>query len=232
MSKVHFIGGEKGGVGKSVVARLLAQWCLDKQLPFAAVDADGSHGALLRHYGNFTRAVDLSRFEAADEIMTLATETDRRVIVDLPAQGDRAVAAWISEGGILDLARESSVEIVFWHVMDDGKDAVTTLDRLLGRYGKNARYVIVENMGRGTDFSLFDRSPTRALANELGAQTLHLPELHGPAMRKVDRSDASFWAAVNNTEFSPDLFTRMDRQRVKVWLQAAFDQFARLGDLV
>ena len=57
-------------------------------------------------------------------------------------------------------------------------------------------------------------------------------KLHGPAMRKVDRSDASFWAAVNNPEFSPDLFTRMDRQRVKVWLQAAFDQFARLGDLV
>src|SRR4051812_15072672 len=109
MSKVHFIGGDKGGVGKSVVARLLAQWCLDKQLPFAAVDADGSHGALLRHYGNYARAVDLSRSEAADEILMLATETDRRVIVDLPAQGDRAVAAWITEAGILDLARESAV---------------------------------------------------------------------------------------------------------------------------
>src|SRR4051794_37940412 len=37
MSKVHFVGGEKGGVGKSVVARLLCQYCIDKKLPFAAV---------------------------------------------------------------------------------------------------------------------------------------------------------------------------------------------------
>jgi len=29
MSKVHFVGGEKGGVGKSVVARLLCQYCID-----------------------------------------------------------------------------------------------------------------------------------------------------------------------------------------------------------
>lgn len=232
MSKIHFVGGDKGGVGKSVVARLLAQWCLDRQLPFAAVDADVSHGALLRHYGTYARAVDLSRLEAADEILNLAMDGDRRVVVDLPAQGDRLLAAWLSEGGILDLARESSVDVVFWHVMDDGRDAVTTLQRLLERHGRSARYVIVENMGRGTDFSLFDGSPTRALANELGAQVMRLPELHPPAMRKVDRSDASFWAAVHNPEFAPELFTRMDRQRIKVWMQAAHDELARLGDVV
>jgi Mrp family chromosome partitioning ATPase len=232
MSKILFVGGDKGGVGKSVVARLLAQWHLDRQLPFVAVDADVSHGSLLRHYGPYTRAVDLSRLEAADEIMTLALESDRRVVVDLPAQGDRAVAAWISEAGILELARESAIDVVFWHVMDDGRDAVATLQRLLERHGRNARYVIVENMGRGTDFSLFDRSPARALAEELGARIIHLPELHPPAMRKIDRSDASFWAAVHNPEFAPELFTRMDRQRIKVWMQAAYDQLARLEDAI
>ncbi len=230
MSKIHFVGGDKGGVGKSVVARLLAQWCLDKQITFTGVDADSSHGALMRHYGAYSRAVDLSRLEGADEIFTLATETDRRVIVDLPAQGDRAVAAWIKEAGILELARESAVDVVFWHVMDDGKDAVSTLDRLLSRYGRAARYVIVENMGRGTDFSMFDRSSTRVLANENAAQTIHLPELHASAMRKIDRSDGSFWAAVHNPDFAPELFTRMDRQRIKVWMQTAYDQIARLGD--
>jgi hypothetical protein len=232
MSKILFVGGDKGGVGKSVVARLLAQWYLDHQLPFTAVDADVSHGSLLRHYGAYTRAVDLSRLEAADEIMTQALESDRRVVVDLPAQGDRALAAWISEAGIFDLARESGIEVVFWHVMDDGRDSISTLQRLLERHGKNARYVIVENMGRGTDFSLFDKSPTRALAEELGAAFVRLPELHPPAMRKIDRSDASFWAAVHNPEVAPELFTRMDRQRIKVWMQAAYDQLARLGEAI
>jgi hypothetical protein len=28
-----------------------------------------------------------------------------------------------------------------------------------------------------------------------------------------------------------EALTRMDRQRVKVWLHSAYDQFAKLGDL-
>ena len=235
MSKIHFIGGEKGGVGKSVVARLFVQWCIDKQLPFVAVDADESHGALLRHYPTFARAVDLARPESADEIASLALDADRRVIVDLPAQSDRLVAAWLAEAGVLDLARESNVEVIFWHVMDDGKDAIATLGRLVERHAKraaeNVRFVIVENLGRGKEFSLFDRSSARAAASAAGAVTIQLPELHAPAMRKLDRSDGSFWAAVNNPAFAPDLFTRMDRQRIKAWMVTAYDQLARLGDL-
>ena len=230
MSIIHFVGGEKGGVGKSVVARLLAQYFVDHTLPFVALDADGSHGSLLRHYADFTRAVDLSRFDSADEILSLATEADRRVLVDLPAQSDRPLSTWITEAGILDLARESQVQVVFWHVMDDGKDATITLDRLLTRYGTAAKYCIVKNLGRGKDFSLFDRSAVRALAAELDAHVIELPELHAPAMQKIDRFDASFWAAVNNAALGDGAFTRMDRQRVKVWLTAGFDQLARLGD--
>jgi hypothetical protein len=50
-------------------------------------------------------------------------------------------------------------------------------------------------------------------------------------MQKIDRLDASFWAAVNGAQSGLGSFTRMDRQRVKVWLTAAFDQLATLGDL-
>jgi hypothetical protein len=232
MGSVHFVGGEKGGVGKSVVARLIAQYCIDRSIPFAALDADGSHGALLRHYAEYTRPVDLTRFESADEILALATETDSRVLVDLPAQSDRPLSAWIAEAGVLDLLRESGVAVVFWHVMDDGKDAVVTLERLLSRYQDNARYCVVKNLGRGKDFSLFERSPTRAKADALGATVLELPELNGPAMQKIDRFDASFWAAVNNPILGAEAFTRMDRQRIKIWLQASFDQLSRLRDVL
>lgn len=46
MSHIHFVGGEKGGVGKSVVARLLAQRFIDRSVAFAAIDGDRSSGAL------------------------------------------------------------------------------------------------------------------------------------------------------------------------------------------
>ena len=232
MSIIHFVGGEKGGVGKSVVARLLAQFFIDREISFVALDADGSHGSLLRHYGAYTRPVDLGKFESADEILTLAAEVERRVLVDLPAQSDRALSAWINESGVLELAREAEVAVVFWHVMDDGKDAIVTLDRLLCRYGAAARYCIVKNLGRGKDFSQFESSTTRALAASIGATFLELPELHGTAMQNIDRFDASFWAAVNNLTLGPGAFSRLDRQRIKVWLHAVFEQFGRLGERV
>src|SRR6185295_1569962 len=135
--------------------------CIDRQYPFVAVDADGSHSTLLRHYRDYTRTVDLARFESVDQILGLATESDRRVLVDLPAQSDRLLTAWIAEAGVLELAAEAGVSIVFWHVIDDGKDALNTLDRLLARYGEKGRYCIVKNAGRGKFFDLFDESQTR-----------------------------------------------------------------------
>jgi hypothetical protein len=226
MSTIDFIGGEKGGVGKSVVARLVAQYCIDRAIPFTAVDADSSHGTLRRHYADHARAVDLARIESADEIVALATEADRRVVVDLPAQSERLLLSWIMEAGVLDLARECNVEIAFWHVIDDGKDSVLTLDRLIKRLGSSVRWRVVKNLGRGKDFSVFDHSPTHAAALSLGARVIEVPELAATAMQKIDRTDASFWAAVNNPALGADTFSRMDRQRIKVWLQAALDNLA------
>jgi hypothetical protein len=226
MGTIDFIGGEKGGVGKSVVARLVAQHCIDKAVPFAAVDADASHATLRRHYADHARTVDLTHTESADEIVSLATEADRRVVVDLPAQSERLLLAWILEGGILDLARESGVDIAFWHVIDDGKDSVLTLDRLIKRLGGAVRYRVVKNHGRGKDFSVFDQSATCAEAAALGALVIELPELQAVAMSKIDRCDASFWAAVHNPMLEGNTFTRMDRQRIKVWLQAAMEALA------
>jgi hypothetical protein len=230
MSTIHFIGGEKGGVGKSVVARLCCQFCIDRALPFVAVDADGSHGALVRFYADYAQPVDLTDLASVDQILALAVEEDRRVVVDLPAQSDRLVGAWLDEAGVFELAAESDVQIVFWHVIDDGKDAVVTLGRLLARHGDRARYVVVKNGGRGKAFTLFAQSETRAEAERLGAAVVELPELNGAVMQKIDRWDASFWAAANGTT-APETFTRIERQRVKVWLQTAYDQLAKLGDL-
>ena len=57
MSQIHFIGGEKGGVGKSLVSRVLAQYFIDRGLPFLGFDTDRSHGALLRFYGDYASPV-------------------------------------------------------------------------------------------------------------------------------------------------------------------------------
>ncbi len=228
MSTLHFIGGEKGGVGKSVVARLIAQRCIDKQLSLSAFDADQSHGALLRHYADCTAPVDLSQFESADQMVTAAMNGSAQVIVDLPAQSERLLFSWLDDADILGFAAESNVAVMFWHVMDDGKESMLTLERLLDRCGKAAGIVIVKNYGRGRHFNHFEGSELHKRAEEAGATMLELAALYAPVMQKIDQHDASFWAAAYNPDYAPEVFSLIDRQRVKVWLDKANRQFDKL----
>lgn len=225
MSRIHFVGGEKGGVGKSVLARLLAQYYIDHELHFSAFDGDLSHGALVRYYGEFSSPVDISRFESADQIAETAAESGHDVIVDLAAQASRPLDRWMGETGLTELGAELGIRIILWHVMDDGTDSVRLLGEVLGTYGAGLEYVLVRNLGRGSDFSLFESSEEKERALALGAQIMDLPSLHAPTMRKMDRTGASLWAAANNKDpqAGPALGL-MERQRVRVWLNKAYGE--------
>jgi len=229
MSRIHFVGGEKGGVGKSVLARLLAQYYIDRKLPFRAFDGDLSHGALVRYYSEFSSQVDISRFESADQIAETAAESGHDVIVDLAAQAARALDRWMGETGLAELGAELGIDITLWHVMDDGTDSVRLLGEVLGTYGERPDYVLVRNLGRGSDFSLFEGSEEKARALALGAQVMDLPSLHAPTMRKIDRTGASLWAAANNKnpKVGPALGL-LERQRVRVWLNKAYGELDRV----
>jgi hypothetical protein len=230
VSTIHFIGGEKGGVGKSVVARLLSQYCIDNTLPFVALDADGSNGTLKRYYGDYTRPIDLNEFESADEILLLASEVaDRRVVVDLPAQSERALWKWIGESGVLAMAEELGISLVFWHVLGAGKESVLALERLLSHHRAGVRYCVVRNFGRGSDFSYFEGSSARQRLRELDASVIDLADLHGPAMQKIDRFDASFWSAAHNEAVGDGAITRMERQRIGIWLRGVYDQLGQVA---
>ena len=221
MSSIHFIGGEKGGVGKSVLARLLSQYHIDKGLPFTAFDTDRSHGALLRFYAEFSRPILLDDSESLDQLMECALESDQSVLVDLAAQTSMALHRWIDQNDLLAFAAEQQTQIVFWHVIDDGADGISLLDKLLERCGSNANYVVVRNYGRGKDFAAYAASSAHAKAQALGAQVMDLPELSTGSMRKIDHGNASLWAAAHSKESGLGL---MERQRVKVWLNRVYQQ--------
>src|SRR5580658_1531609 len=98
MTQIHLIGGEKGGVGKSVVARLLAQYFIDHSVPFTGFDADRSHGALLRFYSDYAAPVLVDQYESLDAIVEAASiHPERRILVDLAAQTGEPLMRWMDE---------------------------------------------------------------------------------------------------------------------------------------
>lgn len=229
MSTIHFIGGEKGGVGKSLVARLLAQYLIDHQIPFLGFDSDRSHGALLRFYGAFASPVVIDRYESLDKVVEAATEdAGRRILVDLAAQTHQPLVKWMEESGMLELAHEMDVRVRYWHVMDSGKDSVDLLGRLLDRFEGQLDFVLVLNQLRGDDFEIFEKSGQKERVLALGARIAILPRLHESAMTRIDARSTSFWAAAHSGDKDLTGLGLMERQRVKMWLNKVYGELARL----
>ena len=136
------------------MARVLAQYLIDKQLPFLGFDTDRSHGALMRFYSGYASPVTIDKVESLDAIVEAAVDQPgRRLLVDLAAQTHDPLASWMEEAGVLSLADELGMKLFYWHVMDSGKDSVDLLRRLLDRFGTGLDYVLVRNQVRGSDFS-------------------------------------------------------------------------------
>jgi hypothetical protein len=222
VGRIHFIGGEKGGVGKSVVARLLSQYCVDRAIRWIGFDTDRSHGALVRYYGDYSNPIEITRFEQLDRIIEAAEEGYEEVIVDLAAQTESGLEAWFESGEIVSFVEQMGHSIYFWYVVDDGKDSVDLLGRMVDRLDPRCRLIAVRNFGRGEDFMLFDAADLGKRIEARGGVVLDLPRLHALSMLKIDAYDKSFWAAVyNNDPSKGTCLSLMERQRVHVFVRKA-----------
>ena len=227
MARIHFIGGEKGGVGKSLVARILAQYLIDHERPFLGFDTDKSHGALMRFYTGYASPVVVDRYESLDAIVeAAAADPNRSILVDMAAQTQDALTQWMDDSGLLELSSELGLALTYWHVMDSGRDSVDLLRKLLDRFGSRLNYVLVQNHIRGDNFDMLDESGEKKRALELHARIIDIKRLHEASMIKIDSHSSSFWSATQSAD--AHALGILERQRVKMWLKNAYSEIDTL----
>lgn len=226
MSNIHFIGGEKGGVGKSMTSRLLAQYLIDANREFIGLDSDQSHATFSRFYRDYSASLLVNDYHSLDQMIILAEEhPEADLIIDLAAQTAQPLGKWIDESDALTLFQELGNKVFLWHVMDDGADSVQLLNSLLDRYPQEfIQFVVVNNLGRGDDFTPFIQSSTYQKAEARGAVFITLAKLQPQLAQAIDFSNTSFWGAANNTA----VMNIIERSRVRVWLKSNYAQFDKL----
>lgn len=174
------IGGDKGGVGKSFQARVLAWKLHSRGIPLALCDGDERNAHLERHYSSQLNTV---RFDARSEAGWTSmfnhldnVPADHAVVVDLPA----------GAGGILhqEAARLIANEdlgmptIHVW-VADHGEDSVRLFrDLMIIAPASRTAFVMNkrndENLGR---FDIWMNSRTRVEFLAEGGLEVTLPKL-------------------------------------------------------
>jgi hypothetical protein len=213
--------GEKGGVGKSTVARVLADFLNSRNTQFRAFDAEGSTGQLLRFHPGETSAVNVASAASVAPVLDYLMEPGgkRLALVDLGARSGEEVKSWLYRGGALEEAESGRLGITVVYVLGGAVDSVGHLKECFGALGQDVNYVIVKNYGVAGKFDVYDQSNVRKDLLAAGAREIAIPELDGTVYQSVDRASISFSSFADGQ--NPN-FGYTERRYCRTWLRECF----------
>ena len=194
---------KKGGVGKTLLSKLKAAYCLESNLDFYALDADRQE-SFLKAYPEFalpTRFSELDKnLKIPDRILDLALE--KLVLVDLPGNVEEAFNHWLRSSDILEASMDLGVEIQNWYVLDDSVECYEGFLRTLEFLGNDVQHILVRNFGRCEDWESFEQFITDELIAEYKLKVIDLPKLRWDTATTVYKNALSFTEARRYSKFS------------------------------
>lgn len=231
--KYIFVTGDKGGVGKSILARLLADFFISLEIPISMYDCDTRNAHLYRFYNsesNLVERINLSMSDEADAFIDKLIDLNQPVLVDLPAGGNGLVETIEKEVGFFDSFVDAGIEVTLVSVMSRSKDSINSLNLLHKLADGRANFVAVKNgyFGEPKTFERFDNSKTRGRLLEGGGKIIWTPGLADSVIDSIDAKNLSFYQCVS-TDSS---LTNSARRRVKKFLEAGFEAFESVRDFL
>lgn len=227
MSVIHLIDGEKGGVGKSFIARTMIQYALERNLPFVAVETDRSNPDVSRVYKDLCKfaifSEDEKQADKADRIFEYATE--KPVIVSLPSQVERAVQTWIERNELLKFADEHGVSFCKWFISNGEYDSLRLFQASLNHYGNQITHILVRNFGLCDEWSqVDDDESSQKLIKKYKVKVIDFPKLGHRERYLINRHQLRFDDATKSKEL-----TILGKQRVVNFLKSAYAAFDSTG---
>jgi len=213
--------GEKGGVGKTTVARVISDYFRARELTFRGFDAEGSTGQLLRFHPEETSPVDISSAASVAPVLDYLMEGGgkRLALVDLGARSGADLKSWLYRGGALEEASAQRLGITLVYVIGGAVDSVGHLKECYDALGADPAYIMVRNLGVSSKFDVYDQSNTRDELLNAGGRELTFPALDPFVYQSVDKASVPFSAFADNVGGN---FSYTERRYCRTWLRECF----------
>jgi hypothetical protein len=193
------VGAQKGGVGKTTVARLLLHWLEDKKRAHVAFDTEAPLGSLIRFHDDKTELADISEVTAQMRIFD-AVANDRSgstFVVDLRAGQLYALLDLLTDLRILRDAKDGAFDVVFLHIIGGSIESIREVGGTLDRFS-GAKHIVVTNPGNGADLADWEASEVRANIERESGIEINIPALNKQTYLEIDRAGSTFAQFVNN----------------------------------
>lgn len=236
---VHFVLQAKGGIGKSFVSTLLAQYLINETGAVRCFDTD-QENTTFAHYAALSvshialadpsRVINPKRF---DTLMEILLTQEGNFVVDTGANTFSNLLAYMVESEVVALIRDAR-KTAYVHTIVGGGD--TLADTANGFYAiaqkvSGARVVLWLNEHFGEIKTAEGKPFTETQAYRLcaarltGVVTLYRrnPATFGEDIRKLNTKRHTILQALASAEY-----TLMEKQRIKTFSRDLFDQLRAL----
>ena len=225
------IGADKGGIGKTTMARALLDFFAQNNVVARAFDTEHPHGILDRFHGPQTQVVDIT--QTADQMRVLDTLTTDQVkvtVVDARAGALTSSLVALRDVGFFDMVRAGECNFVLMHVLGP---SISSLDEIaaVAPFVADADYFLVRNYINDTTFFDWDPATYQAYfgkARMSGEVTI--TKLNTMAYEQVDIAGSPFSTFVANktSHGEPANHSFVLRGYVRTWLAKNAQEFHRI----
>jgi len=221
---VFLVGADKGGVGKTTVARTLLDYFGARHVPTRAFDTESPRGTLRRFYADVTEVVDVT--SASDQMKifdTLSSADAKLTVIDVRAGQLSSTLQALSDIGFLELGRTGQITLAMFHVLGP---SVASLEEIAetARFVGDANYFLVKNHINETTFFEWDQQTYKSYFKKIkDAQEVAIPKLNEMACEQVELAGVPYVSFVDSKKYSFVL-----RGYVRHWLGQVWREFDRV----
>ena len=234
---VILVGGDKGGVGKTTVARTLIDYFGTNQTPTRAFDTDSPRGTLKRFHPYVTKVVDVT--SASDQMKifdTLGTTDAKVTVIDVRAGLLSPTLQALNDIGFLESVKKGQIAFAVFHILGP---SITSLEEIAetARFVGDANHFLVKNHINETPFFEWDPATYKSYFKRIkDAQEITIPKLNEMACEQVEVAGVPYVSFVANKNAKGEVanYSFVLRGYVRHWLGQVWGEFDRvkLLDLV
>ena len=211
-NSIYFVGGEKGGVGKSFFSRCMLDYFIHKgwSEQFTLIEADPTINDVSSTYSDNYDEVVFSdnKFENDEPNLIIDKAEEKTVIVNLPSNVTRSFNEWLQTARVLSPeAKEYYANIIYFFVSDGCYRSVKQFISQVEQYSrKDLPHCLVLNPGRltcaGTFHYLEQYKPLMETIATYETPILLLPELKSKLQFFCDLNSLSYRELGSNQGFA------------------------------
>lgn len=234
---VILVGADKGGVGKTTVARTLLDYFGVHQIPVRAFDTESPRGTLNRFHPDITKVVDVASVAGQMKMFdTMGGAGAPVTVIDVRAGLLSSTLKALSKIGIIESAMKDQFTFAVFHIIGPSIASLDEMAETAASVGDGS-YFLVKNRINDTTFFEWDPALHDGYFKKIkGVCEITIPRLNEMACEQVEVAGAPFVSFIANKTAAGARadYSFVLRGYIRHWLGEVWSQYDRshLLDLV